>query len=394
MSREKLRVGLVGVGKMGLSHLSMIRAHPEVEVVGVCDSSRLLLDVLSRYTGVTTYTRMGDLIERARPEALVIATPTSSHHPLVQEALASGLHTFCEKPLTLSPAESLELAALGEVRGLHTQVGYHNRFVASFQECQRLVATGAIGKVVHAHGQAEGPVVLRSPGASWRSRRDQGGSCLYDYAAHPIDLLNWCLGEPVAVSGTVVAPIFSPATDDAVYATIRYQDDVSAQLAVNWSDESQRKMSTQLSIWGTQGKITVDRQACQVYLRAGAKMPEGYRSGWNIRYTTELTPTGWFYLRGEEYSAQLDYFVTRSIARRDRVRTVDEPINSFRSAARTDEVMDMLLRDSTACAWTNPAGSGPVEELSPTARTRRPRRSSALALLTGARAVASLARMR
>ena len=65
-------------------------------------------------------------------------------------------------------------------------------------------------------------------------------------------------------------------------------------------------MTTRITVWGTAGRIFADRQECQVYLRDGAVAPEGYEQGWNVSYTTELTEPVWFYLRGEEYSAQID----------------------------------------------------------------------------------------
>ena len=70
-------------------------------------------------------------------------------------------------------------------------------------------------------------------------------------------------------------------------------------------------MTTRITIWGTAGRIYADRQECQVYLRDTAPIPDGYEQGWNVRYTTELTEPVWFYLRGEEYSAQVDHFVDR-----------------------------------------------------------------------------------
>jgi predicted dehydrogenase len=58
-------VAVVGLGKMGLSHLSMIKAHPEVNLVGVCDATGYLLDILSKYTGVATYKDLGKMLDEA-----------------------------------------------------------------------------------------------------------------------------------------------------------------------------------------------------------------------------------------------------------------------------------------------------------------------------------------
>lgn len=326
---------------MGISHLSIVKALAGVEVVGVCDSFTYLTDVLSKYTGLATYSKVAAMLDEARPDALVIAAPSGSHYGLVREALDRGVHVFCEKPLTLTAEESADLARRASEAGLVTQVGYHYRYAATFAEVKRLLDVGAIGRVSHALAEAYGPVVLRESGSTWRTRRSTGGGCLYDYAAHPLDLLQWYLGTPQRVTGSVLESVFSAETDDEVYSTLTYGDRASAQLSVNWSDESQRKMTTKISLWGRDGHIYADRQECQVYLRAGATIPDGYRAGWNIRYITELVEPVEFYLRGEEYTSQMRDFV-------DAVAANDPSAvrSSFASAAETDRVIEMVLADA------------------------------------------------
>lgn len=337
-----IKLGVVGLGKMGLSHLAMIKAHPDVSVEAVVDSAGYILDVLSKYTGLVTFTDYETMLDRADIEAVLIATPTRFHGPMVRAALDRGLHVFCEKPLCLTSAESRELAALADEKGLVTQVGYHNRFVGAFREVKALLDAGAIGRVTHILAEAYGPVVLAPKGSTWRSQRTEGGGCLYDYAAHPVDLLSWYAGAPVGVGGTILGSVFSENTEDEVFSTLYYPGGVSAQLSVNWSDESYRKMTTRVSITGTAGRITADRQEIQVYLRDSAPAVDGYAPGWNVRYTTELTENVWFYLRGEEYSAQLDHFV-RAIEAGDTGGT-----NDFASAAVTDRVLELLTVDAAA----------------------------------------------
>lgn len=337
---NKIRVGVVGLGKMGLSHHAMINTHPQVEVTGVCDATGYVLDVLGKYTGIKTYSDYDRLLAECPLDAVVIATPSRHHGPMVRKALERNLHVFCEKPFVLDPDEGDALAALAAEKGRVNQVGYHYRYVGAFQEVKRLLDAGAIGRVTHATAEAYGPVVLRPKGGTWRNQRAEGGGCLYDYAAHPLDLLNWYFGRPVAVGGTVMNSIFSRETDDEVYSTLYFEQQLSAQLSVNWSDESFRKMSTKITLWGTEGRLYADRQECQVYLRDTAPCPEGYQPGWNVRYTTDLTEPVWFYVRGEEYSAQLDAFV-RAIAGTDAPSS-----NTFASAAATDRVIAMLIQDA------------------------------------------------
>ncbi|MFS0900886.1 Gfo/Idh/MocA family protein [Mycolicibacterium litorale] len=306
-----VNVAIIGLGKMGLSQFAIINAHSDVKVVGVCDSSSYILDILGKYTGVSTFTDLGRMLDSADIDAAIVSTPSKFHSSMVRECLERGIHVFCEKPFCLDPAESRALAELATTKGLVTQVGYHNRHVGTFSEVKRLLDLGVLGTVTHTLGEAYGPVVLKPKGGTWRSKKEEGGGALYDYAAHPADLLTWYFGRPQSVSGTVLGQVFSAETEDEVFTTIRWPGRFSGQLSVSWSDESQRKMTTRITVWGTNGKIFADRQEVQVYLRDAAYASLGYGKGWTVRYTTDLTEQVNFYVRGEEYSAQLDTWVKR-----------------------------------------------------------------------------------
>ncbi len=335
-----IKIAVVGLGKMGLSHQSMINMHPDVELTAVCDSSSFILGMLEKYSGIRTYTHFSKMLTEETLDAVIIATPSKLHGPMVREALQHHLHVFCEKPFCLDLKEGAELAEMAERKGLVNQVGYHNRFVGAFQEVKHLLEMKAIGDVTHVTAEAYGPVVLKPSGSSWRNQRSEGGGCLYDYAAHPINLLNWFLGMPDSVGSTVMNKIYSRDSEDEIYATLYFPGEISGQLSVNWSDESYRRMTTKITISGTQGKIYADRQECQFYIRDTTQLPDIFRKGWNVRYTTDLTSPVWFYVRGEEYSSQLDYFVKK--IKSEQI----ENINAFTSALQTDRVMHMLIEDN------------------------------------------------
>ena len=250
-----------------------------------------------------------------------------------------NIHVFVEKPFCLSLEEGHKMVDLAGQRGLVNQVGYHYRFVGAFQEAKRLLDAGVIGEVYHFAAEAYGRVVLRSKGLTWRMKASEGGGCLYDYACHVIDLVNYLIGPPDEVSGTVLRSIFSRDVVDAVYSTFLYHNKKSGQIAVNWSDKTYRKMSTQITVYGTRGKIVVDRQECGVYLWDNDGF-ETLHGGWNVLYSTEVTRPVWFYLRGEEYSAQIDYFVNCV------KNNLIENVNSFASALQTDIVVNLLVNDS------------------------------------------------
>jgi predicted dehydrogenase len=336
MTGAATNVAVVGLGKMGVSHLAIANASKGLKVTAVCDSFTMLGQMVEKHCGLRYVADYKDLIAQPDLQAVVIATPTRAHDGMIRDALARGLHVFCEKPLTLSAAVSRELAEEGARRGLVCQAGYHNRFVGTFMEAKRLLDLGAIGQVRHVHAEAYGPVVLKPVGKTWRSQSSEGGGCLYDYAAHPINLMNWYVGAPVECVGAELPKQYSADVEDAVYANLRFPNGVSGQVSVNWSDETMRKMTTRITVWGDGGKIVADRQELQVYIGATGRRPDGYNEGWTLRYITDLTPPIDYYLRGEEYSAQMEGFAEAAAAGR-----VD-CVNDFRSAAETDFTLELI----------------------------------------------------
>ena len=336
-----IRVGIVGAGKMGLSHFAIANALQDTAVVAVCDTSRYAVSLLKKYTGVQTFTHYQGMIDEARPDAVIVATPTSTHFACAQYALERDVHLFVEKPLTLSPAESRALSELAIQRRRINQVGFHNRFIGTFQEAQRLVRAGALGKVWNVHGSAFGQVVVKEQNRTWRASKSEGGGCLHDYASHVIDLLNFLVGPPARVQSASLQSIFSQNVDDAVSAIFAYPGDASGILETNWSDDTYRKMTTTVTIHGTGGKLIVDRQELKVYLREPPGFGD-YVEGWNTRYITGLQKPVGFYLRGEEYSAQLEAFT-------EAIRTGNMAHeNSFASAYETDRVVDLILQANKA----------------------------------------------
>ena len=348
-----IRLAVIGLGKMGVSHLSIANGLDDFDVVAACDNSKLVTDVLGKATGLTVFNDYDDVLRLKELDAIIIATPSIAHEPMIRKALDGGLHVFAEKPLTLDASASQELAELASKKGVVAQVGYHNRYVGTFAEAARLVAGGALGKISHALAESYGPVVLRRTKPTWRGKAGQGGGCLHDYAAHPINLLNWMFGAPEHCLGASLTRHFSAEVEDQTHALLQFKDGAIGQVSVDWSDPSVRKMTTKLSIWGDAGKLYVDRTELQLFLTGKAKLPEDYREGWTIKHITDLTPAVSFYLRGEEYSAQLEAF-GRAIGGKEAQR------NDFAAAAQTDLTIEMI-KDRSAHAPIAPARSARVE---------------------------------
>ncbi len=330
-----VKVALIGAGKMGLSHLSILGAHPDVEIAGVCDTSKMVVEVLERYSGYKCFSDYLKMVDESKPDAVFVSVPTKFHFPMVKELLNRGLHVFSEKPFCLNPEESNELSQLAKKMSLVNQVGYHNKFVGTFREVKKLIKDGLIGEITHFLGEAYGPVVIRKKSETWRSDPSEGGGCLMDYASHVIDLINDIIAPIESCKGSILKSIYSKNVDDSVYALVGTNSGISGLISVNWSDETYRKMSTSITILGSEGKIISDANELKVYFKSD-KLPQGYTKGWNVKYVTDLTEEVNFYLRGEEYSAQIDYFIkaVKGETKND--------INTFESAWKTDKSISII----------------------------------------------------
>ena len=334
-----IKVALIGAGKMGLSHLSILGAHPDVQIVGVCDTSKMVLDVMEKYTKIPTFTDHEKMLEKAKPDAVFVSVPTKFHYNMVKDLLNRKIHVFAEKPLCLEPLQSGDLVKLAAANNCINQVGYHNKFVGTFQEVKRIVKGGYLGDIYHFTGEAYGPVVVKKKQDTWRSDPSEGGGCLMDYASHVIDLINDILAPVESSRGSILKPVYSNNVEDAVYSLLELSSKVTGVLSVNWSDDTYRKMSTSITVIGTRGKIISDANELKVFFK-DPKLPDGYSKGWNVKYVTELTEQVDFFLRGEEYSAQIDYFIKTCLGK------VPNTINTFHSAWLTDNAISIIKQSS------------------------------------------------
>lgn len=331
--------GIIGLGKMGISHAAIVSPHKDVELVAVCDTSSLILEGFKKFTKARVYDDYRKMIDSESLDFVVVATPTKLHYPIVRYALEKGLHTFCEKPFSLTLKEGEEMTELAQKKNLVNQVGYHNHFIGTFREMKKLLEKGILGRLVHFTGEAYGPVVTKPKSSTWRSDPGEGGGCLFDYASHVINLVQEIIGKPVEARGSQLKKIYSKEVEDAVYSVLKLESGLTGILSVNWSDETYRKMSTSITVIGEKGKMICDATELKIYLREPDK-ENRFEKGWTIKYITELAIPVDFYLRGEEYSAQIDYFV------RNIISGGQPEINTFRQALDTDRVMELIVADS------------------------------------------------
>ena len=330
-----LHGGLIGLGRMGITHLAILGTHPQVRIAAACDTSSFVLRQFQRFMPIAIYDSWEQLIDQQKLDFVVISTPTSTHASAARYAIAHGIHVFMEKPFTLNINEGIALVSTAQQAGLANQVGYVNRFNAVFRQVKGLIET-SLGEILHFSCSMHAPTVLREPAGGWRNRRREGGGCLYDFGCHGIDLIHFLIGVPDRVGGTAFRRIFSTEAEDAVYATFIYSRGFIGHLSVNWSDESCRKPAYRFEVEGINGRLTADQHGYKLYLRRalpGSRAP----AGWSVCHATDLIGSTRFYVRGNEFTDQLDYFVGRILG--DHTGT----INSFNSGLEVDRTVQAIV---------------------------------------------------
>lgn len=196
MTSSAPTVGVIGLG-YGRAHVPAFQASG-CRVVAVCQRDRVAAEaVAARYGVPGVFERWEDLLERARPQIVVIATPTWLHHPIALRALAAGAHVLCEKPLALTAAEAQAMTEAAARAGRVAMTSFNWRFPAAMQELASRVRAGALGRVLHVIGRWQGGRMAdeKEP-ASWRADRAQAGhGVMADQGVHVVDQVRMLFGE-------------------------------------------------------------------------------------------------------------------------------------------------------------------------------------------------------
>src|SRR5882724_4758430 len=209
MTQHALTIGVVGLG-FGRAHIPAFQANG-CRVVAVCQRDVAgAKAVADRYGVPHVFERWEEMLEQAKPEIVVIATPPHLHRVIAVRALASGAHVLCEKPLAMTRAEAEAMMDAARRAGRVGMTCFNWRFAAAMQELHSRVTEGALGRVFH--------LALRWLGsrwadekaaATWRMDRAQAGhGAMGDMGVHLVDLVRWTFGEfrRVAALGRVAHP--------------------------------------------------------------------------------------------------------------------------------------------------------------------------------------------
>jgi predicted dehydrogenase len=240
-----IKVGVIGAGHWGPNLIRNFHNKQTSEVAWVIDRDAARLEqVRARFPDVTLGADAEQVFNDTKVDAVVVATPTSTHYPLVKAALTAGKHVMVEKPITADVAQGQELAALAKAQGRVLLVGHVFVYNPAVQRVRQYIAEGALGRVYYISMVRTnlGPIRM-DVNAAW------------DLASHDISIVNFWLGkEPVAASA-VGGTWINPGVEDAVFATLRYPDDVLVNLHASWLNP---RKARDITVVGDKSMLTFD----------------------------------------------------------------------------------------------------------------------------------------
>lgn len=195
MKPPKIRVALVGCGRIAHVHAGYLRQVPEVEFVGACDLDPDARETFARRWQLPTFLDVDELLAAGQPDAVHIVTPPGSHAPLARRLLAAGVHVMVEKPMALTAAEARDMVAAARAAGRHLTVDHNRWFDPVIVAARRLLDSGALGEITGVD-VFQGAPLAEAEGAARAGHWTTGlpGGSLYDSAPHPAYLLRGFVG--------------------------------------------------------------------------------------------------------------------------------------------------------------------------------------------------------
>lgn len=245
---EKLRIALLGGGKMAAQHAAAIRHCEAAELVAVVDPGVAEQELKQRFgESVACFTDAATMLGQARPDVVHVVTPPQTHAALARLCLEAGAHVYVEKPFALTPEEAESVLALADERGLKACAAHQVRFQDSGLRYRQSLPM--IGRPMHVESFFSfRPVRRRAGGGGLSTPVDQ----LIDILPHPVYLLLDALRAGAAPDVELGA--FEVSADGEVRAVVRSGDTLGT-LVVSLRA---RPVESYLKVMGTNGSVTAD----------------------------------------------------------------------------------------------------------------------------------------
>ncbi len=225
-----LRLGLMSTANINLEILGAAAATERVDVAAVGSRDRATADAYAAEHGIDrAHGSYDDLLADDAVDAVYISLPNGMHHEWTMRALAAGKHVLCEKPYTRRAGEVEEAFAAASAAGLVLIEAFMYRHHPQTREIERLVRGGAIGRLIAVRGTFTFPLHDLS---DVRAQPGLDGGALMDTGCYCVSGARLVAGEPISVLAEQVTG--TTGVDMALYGTLRFADDVVAQLEASF----------------------------------------------------------------------------------------------------------------------------------------------------------------
>jgi scyllo-inositol 2-dehydrogenase (NAD+) len=211
---DLINIGVVGLGRMGRIYSRHVaRSLPGARLAGVSDFMPELAAQIANEHGCRQFITAEEMLSEASIDAVVIATPTSTHSELVIAAAAAGKAVFCEKPTALTLAETDRMIAAVDEAGVPLQIGFMRRFDKGYLAAKEKIDAGLIGQPVTIRSISRDPFRTSLEFANPK----KSGGILIDVSIHDVDNSQWLMGSPItrvyAQGGVLVYPELAEVGD-------------------------------------------------------------------------------------------------------------------------------------------------------------------------------------
>lgn len=252
------RILICGLGSIGRRHLRNLRALGQEDIV-LLRTGRSTLPEGDELAGLPVERDLGAALDRWRPEAVIVATPTASHLEAAIPAARAGCHLFLEKPVSHSLVGLDVLQAAVADSGSRVSVGFQFRFHPTLQDVRRLLQQGAIGRPLSARAHwgeyLPGWHPWEDYRTSYSARAELGGGVVLTLC-HPFDYLPWLLGKPSSLQARVARlSDLEVDVEDTAEVILSFASGCLASLHL---DFVQRPAEHRLKVVGSDGTIEWD----------------------------------------------------------------------------------------------------------------------------------------
>ena len=220
---NKIRILIIGLGRIGKIHLANLQAKGEVEIVGICDPTDEA-KVFSNKAGLTFYQKdFTDIASEVETDAIIICSPTDTHANYVSIAAKKGIDVFCEKPLDLSLKKVKQVLKIVNESKIKLMLGFNRRFDSEFQSVKEKIVNGHIGDIYTIK------ITSRDPSPPPINYIKSSGGIFLDMTIHDFDMIRYLTNKEIvevyAKGDALVNPEIAKAGDiDTAIINLTFED--------------------------------------------------------------------------------------------------------------------------------------------------------------------------